>query len=224
VSKCQRTQFFTTLRSLSVVSNERQPDFRKLFPREKARTGEEEPGWDLSARAAYALYVGLLSVADYLYDDAQALGNDPITTDNVGRVRVLGDLPSFTWGRDEQWRRQLARAGDDLAADLAAGSWPDPRCTAEEVVLHLGIQSGEGNWHDDDFGTDLPDDADFDWEECYEFFFQDTDFLFLFNPRFDGLESSTLAEEHGSVNLHPDRWFEPFGNAEPRDPDRGFRR
>lgn len=48
VSKCQRTQFFTTLRSLSVVSNERQPDFRKLFPREKARKGEEELGWDLS--------------------------------------------------------------------------------------------------------------------------------------------------------------------------------
>jgi len=38
--------------------------------------------------------------------------------------------------QDAVWRRQAARACDDLTDDIAAGRWPRPTCPGEEMALH----------------------------------------------------------------------------------------
>ena len=53
---------------------------------------------------------------------------------------VFGGLPRLTWKQDLQWRRQMARAFDDLVDDLEAGGYPLPRCCAEEAALHLALE------------------------------------------------------------------------------------
>jgi hypothetical protein len=44
--------------------------------------------------------------------------------------------------------------------------------------------------------------------------FQDTDFLFLFDPKFDGIEESRMGEQLGVGHVHSSEWFLPFGNAQ----------
>ncbi|MFD4413215.1 hypothetical protein [Streptomyces sp. NPDC058476] len=51
---------------------------------------------------------------------------------------LFGSLPRVTWHQDGDWRRQMARAFDDLAADCSLGAEVEPRSTGEEMALHLG--------------------------------------------------------------------------------------
>src|SRR5271166_3806815 len=67
---------------------------------------------------------------------------------------------------------------------------------------------------------------DYDWGMCSEVLFQDHDVLMLYDESFDGIE-----DPDGDANqylrmgdLRPGTWFECFGNVEPRDARRGFRR
>jgi hypothetical protein len=78
-------------------------------------------------------------------------------------------LPRITWHQDSGWRRQVARACDDLGDDLVGGDWPMPRNNAEEIVLPR---------HGDDY----------DWDMCSEVLFQDHDVLMLYDESLDGIE------------------------------------
>lgn len=75
--------------------------------------------------------------ADTVFADTHLLGDRPVqpSSDAV----VLAEFPECTWAQDATWRRTMARAFDDLAADAAAGTDPEPRCTGEEMALHLII-------------------------------------------------------------------------------------
>jgi hypothetical protein len=57
-----------------------------------------------------------------VYDDVAEHGDDPVTDD--GTWATLSDYPRITWRQDAVWRRQAARALDDLTADLEAGRAP----------------------------------------------------------------------------------------------------
>lgn len=52
-----------------------------------------------------------------------------------------------------------------------------------------------------------------DLDDVYEEAFQDTDFEFLFDPRFDGIDESELAEFSSMANLRFEDWFTPFANV-----------
>jgi hypothetical protein len=48
------------------------------------------------------------------------------------------------------------------------------------------------------------------WSDFRDLVFEDEDFLFLFNPEFDGIEESEWAREHAVVGLKFNEWFQPF--------------
>lgn len=206
------------------------PDFASLFTVPASCNCREEDcercDWHLTPRTADMLHRALQWLADEAYGDAEDLDDHPVESEDDGGWGVFARLPRVTWHQTKQWRRGLARACDDLAGDLRQGSWPQPTCAAEEMMLHLAIGDAPGSLKAD--GNDASHTAlpahrdDYDWEACSDMFFQDHDVLSLYRytgggP--DGTDPSGLPPA-----LHPDHWFEDFLNVSPRSPQRGFRR
>jgi hypothetical protein len=186
-----------------------------------------EPEAPLTARTARILHVLLRRGATQVYDDLHVLGDDAVGSVEAGELAVLPELPTLTYAKDALWRRQMARAFDDLADDLAAGRTPYPRCTGEAVALWLALEWAPDYVRYVATGTLAPDQAgegDDNWEELREVMFRDTDFLELYNPAMDGFEHTEEAIFLGVENMNPKDWFSTLSLTEPRDPRRPFRR
>ncbi|MFF8618630.1 hypothetical protein [Streptomyces sp. NPDC015350] len=191
---------------------------------------EDEHEGALTPRTAAVLRLAGEELSALAWQEVTALGDEPLS---YGAGGVFGRLPAITLRRDRQWRRQMARAFDDLAADLGmtGRAGVEPRCTAEEMALHLMIDRARSITANRpnavrDLVADLPAHrADYDWEGCSDELFEDHDVLMLFDDRLDGLEDpdSDIHQAMGMVNLAADKWFEPFRADKARDPDRGFR-
>jgi hypothetical protein len=207
------------------------PDFAALFP--VCRCGKDScpscAGFQLTPRTAAVLYAAAQVLADGAYDDVDAHGDEPV--DGSGWM-LLDRLPRLTWGQDAVWRRQTARAFDDLAADLAAGAYPRPTCPGEEMALHLVLADAPdladpdapGRPPELDHLPAHPDD--FDWEQASETLLQDLDVLSLFDAAVDGIEDpdSDLNRVRGIGDYRPAAWFRTFTNTPARDGRRPFRR
>ncbi|EID78046.1 MULTISPECIES: hypothetical protein [Rhodococcus] len=103
-----------------------------LFP--LAGSGNDlDPG--LTSRQARMVAVIATTFAATVYGDADALAGRAIESAEQGSLLVT--LPAVTWDQDTGWWRRMARAFDDLAADIATGRDPEPTCPAEVVALHL---------------------------------------------------------------------------------------
>jgi hypothetical protein len=219
-----------------------EPDFLALFPvrsceRDHADWDEEmECGvcgdWQLTPRTADMLHTTLENLSDEAYNDVEEHGSDPVTRENAHDWDLFNRLPRITWQAGADWRRQVARACEDLSQDLSAGHWPVPRNNAEEMALHLAIEDApdyldEAEDSEDERHSALPKHPDdYAWDKCSDLFFQDHDILMLFDEGLDGFENpSTDINKHFRVgDLRPEAWFKFFNNVEPRDPNRGFRR
>lgn len=189
----------------------------------------DEEGEELTARTAAVLRVALEELSAHAWQDVAAVGDAPLGRD---QGRVLGSLPPLTFRQDHQWRRQMARCFDDLAADLAETGTVRPRCTGEEMALHLGIDRARSLTRNRPrlvaqtvAGLD-EDPQDFDWDWCSTVLFEDHDVLMLFDASLDGIEDSgnEINQALGLANLAAAQWFAPFRPSQARDPDRGFRR
>ncbi|MCP2342987.1 hypothetical protein [Actinomadura rupiterrae] len=193
------------------------PDFTKLFPlKSECDCGVEDcdecGSWKLTPRTADVLQASLEILADQAFNDVQAHGDQPVSRQD--EWSLFAELPPHTWEQNATWRRQVARAFDDLADEIEQGQWPEPRCPAEEMALDLAIRHAPVQLEileemaDDDVAWGKQHHAlpkhqgDYDWIGCAGIFFEDDDYL------------NTPAED----------WFFPFGGFEPRDPKRGFRR
>jgi hypothetical protein len=190
--------------------------------------GWDEDGEELTARTAAVLRVALEELSEQIWQDVAAVGDAPL---GRGEGRVLGSLPPITFLQDQQWRRQMARCFDDLAADLAETGTVRPRCTGEEMALHLGIDRAKALTRNrprlvaetvEGLGEDR---HDFDWDWCSTVLFEDHDVLMLFDASLDGIEDSgnQINQALGLANLAAADWFEPFHPDQARDPARGFR-
>ncbi|WP_426602407.1 hypothetical protein [Streptomyces sp. WG7] len=174
------------------------------------------------------LHLALRELAEQAWKEADTLGDQPTQRSAGG---FFGSLPRVTWHLDKAWRRQMARAFDDLATDCETGAQVEPRSTGEEMALHLGIARAQDLTHNrprlvQNTVTGLPEHrADFDWEACSDVLFQDHDVLMLFDPSLDGIEDSAgdLHQSMGMVNLAPQDWFVAFDPEQDRNPARGFR-
>ncbi|MEU5632224.1 hypothetical protein ACH47C_23945 [Streptomyces rishiriensis] len=206
--------------------------------RSRARYGGADPrsdNWDeedeegdevLTARTREVLRLALQELSDQAWQEVSALGDQPLQR---GAGGLFGSLPRVTWHQDRLWRRQMARAFDDLAADCASTDGVEPRSTSEEMALHLGIARAQDLTRNrprlvSDAVAALPEDRqDFDWDACSDVLFQDHDVLMLFDNTLDGIEDpdNGIHQAMGMVNLAPNEWFAPFEHG--RDPDRGFR-
>lgn len=210
-----------------------EPDFVELFP--LCRCGRSScddcEGWQLTPRTAAALWSAAQILADHAYDDVENHGDDPVDLEQ-GWI-LFDQLPAVTWRQDAVWRRQAARAFDDLASDLAEGRRPLPRCFAEEMALHLVLEDAaagvEDGWIEPSpqvIAGQTPHPDDYDWEMAGEVLFLDHDILTLFDPAFDGVEDpeSEINERMRMGDMRPRAWFDTFGGAVPRDGRRPFRR
>jgi len=101
------------------------PDFASLFPVrscDRDHTDEDEEmecdvcdDWQLTPRTAYILHTALAVLSDEAYDDVKEHGSDPVTRENADDWAVFRRLPQITWRTDADWRRQFARAFEDLS-------------------------------------------------------------------------------------------------------------
>jgi hypothetical protein len=120
------------------------PDFTTLFP--TCRCGKDScdscSRFQLTPRTAYTLWSIAQLRSDAAYDDIERHGDEPMQL--TGDWAAFDEYPRISWGQNAVWRRQAARAFDDLAGDLADGGWPQPTCPGEEMALHLVLDFAEG--------------------------------------------------------------------------------
>lgn len=210
-----------------------EPPFADLFP--VCRCGKESceqcEGFQFTPRTAAALWTAGQILADRAYDDIAEHGDEPARED--GFWSIFDEYPRITWRQNSVWRRQAARSFDDLAADLAAGDWPQPRCPGEEMALYLMLRCAKAEVADDQeletastWTRIAAHPEDFCWHLLDDVLFQDLDILNLFDAELDGIEDPA-AEPNlriGMGDYRPSAWFETFMNMEPRDGRRPFRR
>ena len=162
-------------------------------------------------RRAQVLAAAAVEVAADIRADADELGTNPV---DRTRLRVLGLLPSITFGQSRFWRYQLAECADRLAQDTLCWGAPVPRCTGEEMVLHpivgraaaadTGLPATQAMvW------SGNPDDPD-TWGDLSVDFFQDHDVLTLYD-----VPAEAVTELIGGVHLAPPEWFTEFGTPYP---------
>lgn len=159
-----------------------------------------------------AIAAAAASLAADIRHDSEHLGEQAVKTGGKTRLRVLDQLPPQTFHEDQQWRQELAASAECLGDDALRWGAPIPRCTAEEMMLHLilrraAIASGCTaaklfNWADDNPPG---------WGDLYEYLFQDHDVLMLFD--------ATPGPNAALGMLAPAAWFDEFGPPFPL-PDR----
>ncbi|SCF18964.1 hypothetical protein GA0074695_4173 [Micromonospora viridifaciens] len=214
------------------IEIDERPDFAKLFPLCTCGKGDCAAcsEFQLTPPTAAVMWAVAQILADQAYDDVIEHGDDLVT--DVGAWVLFGDYPRITWQQDAVWRRQAARAFDDLTADLDAGGRPRPTCPGEEMAFHLLLRNArdaqEDGWgmRPDELAM-LPEHADdYDWDTAYEVLLQDDDILHLFDAQLDGVEDPDSDQNRfmRMGDYRPAAWFRPFSNATPRDGRRPFRR
>jgi hypothetical protein len=186
-------------------------------------------GYQMTPRTAAMLWTVGQVLADEAYGDIEEYGDEPIC--EAQAWAVFDEYPRITWQQNAVWRRQAARAFDDLTADLAAGKWPLPRCPGEEMALHLMLERAK--LAVDDESADLSSmlarfperSEDFDLD-LHDVLFLDLDILELFDPEVDGIEDpdSDGNRMRSMGDYRPQAWFEPFQHIDARDGRRPFRR
>ncbi|MDQ7907644.1 hypothetical protein RB614_24280 [Phytohabitans sp. ZYX-F-186] len=208
------------------------PDFAALFP--ICRCGRDScdtcAGYQLTPRTAAVLWTVAQILADQGYDDVIEHGDQPAVDDNSWAL--FDRYPRITWQQDAVWRRQAARAYDDLTEDLEAGRPPRPTCPAEEMALHLILEDAPTAVDDGWAGLEetlphLPEHPDdCDWDLAGDVLFQDNDILGLFEIEMDGIEDPDGDHNRaiGMGDYRPQAWFRTFLNMHPRDGRRPFRR
>ncbi|MEU7136917.1 tetratricopeptide repeat protein [Streptomyces sp. NPDC046261] len=191
---------------------------------------DEGHRWRLSPRTRCILEAALVTEADMASMVLEQLQSRPISTDDLF-IGVFGSLPVQTWEQDVHWRRRMIRAFDDLADDLKNGRVPRPRCTGEEMALHIALESAASIVDDSpdlaaEFTEGIPEQPDdYDWWTCKDLLFEDHDVLLMYEPWMEGIEDpdNSVGQYMRVANLRPNDWFVPFREGDRRDPDRGFR-
>ena len=151
------------------------------------------------------------SLAAQIRSEADALGTSSITRANRSHVPVLGSLPSQTFSQSRFWRHQFAEAAVALAGDTRRWGAPIPRCTGEEMALHLILHRAAADagcprgrvldWPDGGSATTQG------WGDLFEYLFEDHDVLMLHHILVEVLEAQR------GVNLAPQQWFTEFATA-----------
>lgn len=195
------------------------PPFAEIF---FAKEGGRCPTSDLiTPRNSADVWSAAIKLADVL--DAQL-------TDIEARIPLShsewGRLPWVVTDAPVEWFGRFVDAVLDLADDAAAGRCPVPRCTGEEMALHLVLEDI----------TDSPDPSlkqltsiarsglpvlkeDGDWDAVASALFPSPRVRALIADGFDGISDDyELVAETGIVRLAVERWFDPYDEFDPVRP------
>jgi hypothetical protein len=195
------------------------PDFAALCRTEfcDAEVGCDcigEPcGDNMSPRFAYMLWSNSEFLADtfvlgQMYEDELP----PAVLRYLGRLDSIGQAA---------WLARFSASFVYFADCAALGVVPYPRCTGEEMALHILLSCVGGDIEDldelygdnEDFAA-LPEatrDLADSLRTAGDSWFEDEDVLMLFNDALDGIEGDEgITEVMGLANLQPASWFLPF--------------
>lgn len=210
-----------------VLADVRPPD---AYPDRPDEEYEDDAPWQPTPRTLAVLKAALEIEADAAADALEEIKDRPVTTEE-SFVGCFDLLPAQTWAQGAQWRREMIRCFDDLADDITNGRLPLPRCTGEEMALHLALEHASAITEDTpDLAEECAEGApvrpgDYDWWTCKDALFEDHDVLMLYEPWMEGIEDPDdhVNQQFGMANLTPDDWFKPFREDRARAADRGFR-
>lgn len=158
----------------------------------------------LSLKQDEALRSATAILLDRFFTDVSHLegGGDFQDTAMAGYLPPIF-LPKYTSVFAKQFLICVAMVGWKLVQ-------PEPSrlgCVGEELALHGIIEEAgailEVRFLDADLGN------------FQELAFDDTDFLMLFEPAFDGIEDSDIGSEMGVGHLAFEDWFKPFYHGVP---------
>jgi hypothetical protein len=189
------------------------PDFDLVWA---ARQGGACQTRDLmTPRNAAQLWVAATELSDAL-DVERALLHTPIHGAWVRLPWVVSCTP-------DEWYGQFVDTVLDLADDVAAGRCPVPRCTGDEMALHLVL---EDIADPDEYLHDLIAIAsdglpfsgwDGNWEVLAAELFPNPRVRSLLADNFGGIDDDMeLVAETGIVRLAPERWFHTFADVPER--------
>lgn len=174
---------------------------------------------EVGAERARYIAAAATDLAVQIRSEADTLGTAQITRANRASVPVLGSLPRQTFFESRLWRYQLAEAADRLAADTLHWGAPIPRCTGEEMVLHLVLhRAADAAGCPPEQVLDWPEDNSTPtqgWGDLFEYLFEDHDVLLLYQLPVENLEAAR------GINVAPRRWFSEFETAYPLPPRTG---
>ena len=128
---------------------------------------------------------------------ADALGTAGV---GPGQRHILAALPACTYAQSRFWRYQFADCASRLAEDTERWGAPVPRCTGEEMALHLILHR-------------TTTDTGHSWSDLAEDLFQDNDVLTLYDIPVDAVTGPI-----GAVQLTPAQWFTEFTTPFPLPP------
>jgi hypothetical protein len=194
------------------------PDFAAMCPGEFCDDDEcvcSDAHCDSRMDAQFAFLVW--STGEFLADtyvDAQYYEDDlpPVAIRHLGRLDDQGRTT---------WLERFAASFLYFSDCASAGVIPSPRCTGEEMALHilLDFVSGDIQDLDDTHAEDkdfraLPETTRGLSESlslAKDNWFEDHDVLMLFDDVLEGIESDEeIGNVMGIINLQPDSWFIPF--------------
>lgn len=139
----------------------------------------------------------------------EALGNKQRRETDLG---VLDQLPPHFHHRiDEMFAKKFLVAAIDQLSGIA-GTWVQPKCVAQELVVHLLMEEVEVVA--DMFEVALPAG----WRSAIVdvLMWEDDDYLYLWEPEHDGIWSQP--EIPGMANMDFSAWFHPFDSTRDRLP------
>ncbi len=140
-----------------------------------------------------ALLAGIDITVDHLIDDITALLHEDNA--DIDDTFIVADLPELYRPLYKPlFPKRFLACMLTVAWKLVAPGAHRLASVAEELALHTVIRSA--TIHLDEAGVK----ADFD--PLYDLAFEDTDFMFLFDRRFDGIEDSEIGGKLGVANLH----------------------
>lgn len=194
------------------------PDFKAIYPATSstvARTAVCDD-YGLEPRLAYQLW----TAADYLTD---AFIDEMLFEDELPEV-ALSYLDEVDEHADNIWLSRFTASFLYFTDCFASGTIPYPRCTGEEIALHLLLDCAQsfieaaacpGALKSPDLEALPPfscDTADL-LTQAREDWFEDQDFLLLYHAELDVqdfLDNIHDYSDIGFLNLHPATWFLPF--------------
>ena len=95
----------------------------------------------------------------------------------------------------------LLFAADAMAIKIFGPTKSQLGCTAEELLFYWTVEGARA------VSAPMKDDVNDELEDYFDSALEDTDFIFLFDPKYDGIDK--IKELH-IQSLDPKDWFIPF--------------
>ena len=137
----------------------------------------------------------------YLEDLARLAQGEPFDETNIADALPRTYLPRY----DLLFAKAFVICVSTVVWKLQSPDQQELACVAEELALSAIVGQAQALLEMRGQQVNIGD--------VYEEAFQDTDFEFLFDPSFDGIEESGIADYRRLANLRFEDWLKPFANV-----------